>query len=84
MAKPNKKCKRFEKLLSSGILFGFQQRVKASFEYLDAEDHGFFTLKVLDADPTLLTCLGLDRERKEDICRIRTGLRSWPELFSHG
>jgi hypothetical protein len=62
-----KKCKRFEKLLSSGVLFGFQQKVKASFEYLDAEDNGFFTLKVASErfDPNIL--VGFDREGKKNI-----------------
>lgn len=47
MLKPlNRKSKRIEKLLSCGILVGFQQRVKVSFEYLDSEGHGYFTLKV--------------------------------------
>jgi hypothetical protein len=68
MSKLNKKCKRFEKLLSSGVLIGFQQKVKASFEYLDAEDHGFFTLKVLlPTHPSQKNISGLNRKRKENI-----------------
>lgn len=47
MLKPlSRKSKRLEKLLTTGILLGFQQRVKASFEYLDSDGHGYFTLKV--------------------------------------
>lgn len=59
-----RKVKRIERLLSTGILLGFQQRVKASFEYLDADNHGFFTLKDLtERGRRIFLELGLDLDQ---------------------
>lgn len=42
----NRKFKRVEKLMQSGLLEGFAQRVKVSFDFLDIENNGWFALKV--------------------------------------
>ena len=42
----HRKFKRVEKLMNSGLLVGYAQKVKVSFEFLDIENNGWFALKV--------------------------------------
>mmetsp|Transcript_23204 Transcript_23204/g.34049 ORF Transcript_23204/g.34049 Transcript_23204/m.34049 type:complete len:1138 (+) Transcript_23204:131-3544(+) len=56
-----RRCKRLEKLMSTGLLIGYAQRVKACFEYLDVENDGYFTLKDLtERGKRVSTDLGLN------------------------
>jgi hypothetical protein len=41
-----RKLKRVEKLMQSGLLEGYAQRVKVSFDFLDIDNNGWFALKV--------------------------------------
>jgi hypothetical protein len=44
--KSHRKFKRVEKLMLSGLLAGYAQRVKVSFDFLDIDNNGWFALKV--------------------------------------
>ncbi len=46
MTENDPRLNRWLKIIESGILTSYPQRIQASFNYLDSEGNGFFTIKV--------------------------------------